>query len=52
MSQSISSTRWMLASLSLCMLLPSLGTSSANVALPSLVQGLVPNSSRKHCRSH
>lgn len=30
--------RWVLASLSLCMLLPSLGISSANVALPALAQ--------------
>lgn len=33
-----SSMRWTLASLSLCMLLSSLGTSSANVALPVLAQ--------------
>jgi EmrB/QacA subfamily drug resistance transporter len=32
------SVRWALASLSLCMLLPSLGTSIANVALPTLAQ--------------
>src|SRR5437660_3555581 len=32
------SARWALASLSLAMLLPSLGTSSANVALPTLAQ--------------
>lgn len=29
---------WVLASLSLCMLLPSLGTSIANVALPTLTE--------------
>lgn len=33
------STRWVLASLSLSMLLSSLGTSSANVALPALADG-------------
>lgn len=30
---------WVLASLALCMLLPSLGTSSANIALPTLAVG-------------
>ena len=33
-----SSVGWVLASLALCMLLPSLGTSSANVALPTLAE--------------
>jgi MFS family permease len=32
------SVGWVLASLALCMLLPSLGTSSANVALPTLAE--------------
>ena len=32
------STGWVLASLALCMLLPSLGTSIANVALPTLAE--------------
>jgi EmrB/QacA subfamily drug resistance transporter len=32
------SSRWVLASLALCMLLPSLGTSIANVALPTLAE--------------
>ena len=32
------SVRWVLASLALCMLLPSLGTSIANVALPTLAE--------------
>jgi EmrB/QacA subfamily drug resistance transporter len=34
------SVRWVLASLALCMLLPSLGTSIANVALPTLAEAL------------
>ena len=34
------SVGWVLASLSLCMLLPSLSTSIANVALPTLAQAL------------
>ncbi|ANM10659.1 major facilitator superfamily protein [Rhizobium sp. N324] len=38
-AERIFSVRWALASLSLSMLLPSLGTSIANVGLPSLAQG-------------
>ena len=34
-----STFHWPLAGLALCMLLPSLGTSVANVALPTLAQG-------------
>ena len=34
------SVEWVLASLALCMLLPSLGTSIANVALPTLAEAL------------
>ena len=37
-TKSASSTRWALASLSLSMLMPSLGTSIANIALPTLAQ--------------
>jgi EmrB/QacA subfamily drug resistance transporter len=38
MNQGISQTAWALAGLSLCVLLSSLGTSIANVALPTLAQ--------------